>query len=89
MTLESSPFQLLGSGWGFFTINVLVLLKGKLFWHTPIAKTAPGGQDRGMLLLTWTLNFEQPSTQSTSSFEIGTFSAANVVGTSEEIDEEL
>jgi hypothetical protein len=84
--LDSSPFQLLGSGWGFFTISALVILKSGFFWNSPTAKTAPGGQERGMLPLTWTLNFDQPRTQSTGSFEIG---RSSVVDDADEVDEEL
>jgi hypothetical protein len=86
VTLGTPPFRLQGSGWGFFTIRALVVLKRDFFWNTPIAKAAPGGQERGMLPLTWTLNFEQSNTETIGSFEIGRSSAVYVP---DEADEEL
>lgn len=65
-----------------------MVLKKDYFWNSTMARTAPGGQEHGMLPLHWTLNFEQPRTDMTASFEIGRFSAtpAAIFG---EQDEEL
>jgi hypothetical protein len=65
-----------------------VVLKREYFWNSSMAKTAPGGQEHGMLPLHWTLNFEQPYTDMNASFEIGQFSAAPAAVFSDE-DEEL
>jgi hypothetical protein len=65
-----------------------VILKKEYFWNSTVAKTAPGGQEHGMLPLHWTLNFEQPYTDMTESFEIGQFSTALAAIFSEQ-DEEL
>ncbi|KAN0110024.1 kinase-like protein [Hyaloscypha variabilis] len=54
------PFEWAGSGWGFFTISIIIALKPGYSWISPLATVGPCGHS--LLPLTWTLNFEQELT---------------------------
>jgi hypothetical protein len=54
------PFEWAGSGWGFFTISIIIALKPGYSWVSPGATVGLNGHS--LLPLIWTLNFEQELT---------------------------
>jgi hypothetical protein len=61
------PFEWAGSGWGFFTISIIIALNQGYSWVFPGATVGPSGHS--LLPLNWTLNFEQELTY--QEFEVG------------------
>jgi hypothetical protein len=61
------PFEFAGSGWGFFTISIIIALNQGYSWVSPGARVGPSGHS--LLPLHWTLNFKQELTY--QEFEVG------------------
>ena len=53
----SPPYSVEGLGWGYFTIDVDVVLKAGFSWVSSDAKDSPNGTPKGSLTLAWTLDF--------------------------------
>lgn len=54
------PFEIAGSGWGYFTISIIIALKEGYSWVSSRATVGQGGLS--LLPFTWTLNFERQLT---------------------------
>jgi len=63
------PFETPGSGWGSFTINVLIALRSGYYWVHPEAAVGPGNQS--LLPLEWTLSFEREFSYTEVEVQVG------------------
>jgi hypothetical protein len=55
---KKPPYSFHGRGWGYFNIDVRVILKGGYSWMSKHAEDGPDGMLQGSLKLQWMLDFE-------------------------------
>ncbi|KAF7185481.1 YEATS domain-containing protein 2 [Pseudocercospora fuligena] len=54
---QRAPYEIRRLGWGVFTITAYVILKAGYTWVSEEAEVTPDGVPKGMLPLTWELDF--------------------------------
>lgn len=54
---QRPPYEVRREGWGYFTITAYIILKAGYNWVSEDAVNSPDGAEKGMLALTWTLDF--------------------------------